>query len=83
MAERFARHFAHLSDHPVLPLHFEYAVTANERGRAAAEKLAHLFPLRRAGGLFSRRARVLDVGCAYGGFLVAFAERGADRRSRP
>ncbi len=75
--DALARHFAHLRDHPVLPLHFEYAVTANERGRAAAEKLACLFPLRRTGGLFSRRARVLDVGCAYGGFLVAFAERGA------
>ncbi len=75
--DALARHFAHLRDHPVLPLHFEYAVTANERGRAAADKLARLFPLRRTGGFFSRRARVLDVGCAYGGFLVAFAERGA------
>jgi 2-polyprenyl-3-methyl-5-hydroxy-6-metoxy-1,4-benzoquinol methylase len=75
--DALARHFAHLRDHPVLPLHFEYAVTANERGRDAAEKLSRRFPVRRSRGLFSRRTRVLDVGCAYGGFLVAFAERGA------
>lgn len=75
--DALTRHFAHLRDHPVLPLHFEYAVTSNERGRDAAEKLTRRIPLRRPRGLFSRRARVLDVGCAYGGFLVAFAERGA------
>jgi len=75
--DALARHFAHLRDHPVLPLHFEYAVTANERGRDAAEKLSRRFPVHRSRGLFSRRTRVLDVGCAYGGFLVAFAERGA------
>ncbi len=74
--EALARHFAHLRDHPVLPLHFEYAATANERGRSAAARLAPLIPMRPR-GLFARRARVLDVGCAYGGFLVAFAERGA------
>jgi SAM-dependent methyltransferase len=74
--EALARHFAHLADHPVLPLHFEYAATANARGRRAAERLERVVgPLRR--GLLSRRPRVLDVGCAYGGFLVAFAERGA------
>ena len=74
--EALARHFAHLAEHPVLPLHFEYAATANARGRAAAEQLARLVPLGRRGPL-GRRTRVLDVGCAYGGFLVAFAERGA------
>ncbi len=74
--EALARHFAHLVDHPVLPLHFEYAATANARGRAAAERLARIAPLGRR-GIWRRRTRVLDVGCAYGGFLVAFAERGA------
>jgi 2-polyprenyl-3-methyl-5-hydroxy-6-metoxy-1,4-benzoquinol methylase len=74
--EALAKHFAHLADHPVLPLHFEYAATANDRGRAAAARLERLFPLGRRGP-FGRRTRVLDVGCAYGGFLVAFAERGA------
>ena len=73
--EALARHFAHLETHPVLPLHFEYAATANARGRVAADRLAPLLPRRR--GLFGRGPRVLDVGCAYGGFLVAFAERGA------
>ena len=71
-----ARHFAPLADHPVLPLHFEYAATANERGRAAAARLARILPASRRGP-FRRRSRVLDVGCAYGGFLVAFAETGA------
>ena len=76
--EALAKHFAHLSDHPVLPLHFEYAVTANERGRAAAERLSGLLGRGRRRGFLRRAApRVLDVGCAYGGFLVAFAERGA------
>lgn len=74
--EALAKHFAHLADHPVLPLHFEYAATSNDRGRRAAAQLSRLFPAGRR-GLFRRRTRVLDVGCAYGGFLVAFAERGA------
>lgn len=74
--DALARHFAHLADHPVLPLHFEYAATANDRGRLAAARLARLLPVGRH-GLFGRRTRVLDVGCAYGGFLVAFAEAGA------
>ncbi len=92
VAERFARfrgpgsglffealceHFAHLEAHPVLPLHFEYAATANDRGERAAERLAGRLPSLHRRGLLSRRPRVLDVGCAYGGFLVAFARRGA------
>jgi 2-polyprenyl-3-methyl-5-hydroxy-6-metoxy-1,4-benzoquinol methylase len=65
-------------DHPCLPLHFEYAVTANERGRRSADRILRAAPFERRGlrGL-RRRPRVLDVGCAYGGFLVAFSERGA------
>ena len=74
--DALARHFAHLAEHPVLPLHFEYALTSNDRGRAAAERLSRHLPPRRRGP-FRRRPRVLDVGSAYGGFLVAFAERGA------
>jgi 2-polyprenyl-3-methyl-5-hydroxy-6-metoxy-1,4-benzoquinol methylase len=75
--EALAGHFAHLEDHPVLPLHFEYAATANERGERAAERLFGLLPSLGRRGAFARRPRVLDVGCAYGGFLVAFARRGA------
>jgi 2-polyprenyl-3-methyl-5-hydroxy-6-metoxy-1,4-benzoquinol methylase len=74
--EALARHFAHLVDHPVLPLHFEYAATSNARGRAAVQRLEGRARLARRVP-FARRPRVLDVGCAYGGFLVAFAERGA------
>jgi len=76
--EALAKHFAHLCEHPVLPLHFEYAATANDRGRAAAGRLSGLLQgRRRRGFLPPNRPRVLDVGCAYGGFLVAFAEKGA------
>ncbi|HEX4440434.1 MAG TPA: class I SAM-dependent methyltransferase [Thermoanaerobaculia bacterium] len=76
--EALARHKAHLVDHPCLPLHFEYAVTANDRGRRAADRILRRVPLSRRGPRWARRRpRVLDVGCAYGGFLVAFAERGA------
>lgn len=76
--DALARHKAHLVDHPCLPLHFEYAVTANARGRRAAERIVRDVPLSPRGPRWGRRRpRVLDVGCAYGGFLVAFAERGA------
>jgi 2-polyprenyl-3-methyl-5-hydroxy-6-metoxy-1,4-benzoquinol methylase len=64
-------------DNPALPMHFEYAVTANQRGRRAAERILRVAPLGRGGLRRWRRPRVLDIGCAYGGFLVAFAERGA------
>jgi len=74
--ETVAKQLADLEHHPVLPVYFEYAVTANERGRRAVKDLGRLVPVRRR-GLFRRRMRVLDVGCAYGGFLVAFAEMGA------
>jgi len=75
--EALARHKAHLVDHPCLSLHFEYAVTTNDRGRRAAERILREAPLSPRGSIWGRRPRVLDVGCAYGGFLVAFAERGA------
>jgi 2-polyprenyl-3-methyl-5-hydroxy-6-metoxy-1,4-benzoquinol methylase len=72
--DALAEHFRSLHDDPCLDMNFEYAATANDRGRALAERIekhVHL-PARRW-----RRPRVLDVGCAYGGPLVAFAERGA------
>jgi 2-polyprenyl-3-methyl-5-hydroxy-6-metoxy-1,4-benzoquinol methylase len=53
-------------------------VTANVRGRPAAERIVRAAPLPARRGWLRRRPRVLDVGCAYGGFLVAFAERGAE-----
>jgi 2-polyprenyl-3-methyl-5-hydroxy-6-metoxy-1,4-benzoquinol methylase len=75
--QALAAHKGHLVDHPCLPLHFEYAVTANERGRRSADRILKAAPLASPGRWLRRRPRVLDVGCAYGGFLVAFAERGA------
>lgn len=54
---------------PCLNLYFEYAMSTNDRGRVLAEKLAQYSEI--AG------KRYLDVGCAYAGFLVAMAERGA------
>lgn len=75
--DALAEHFAHREAHPVLPLHFEYAATSNERGERAAGRLAGLLPALGRRGVFARRPRVLDVGCAYGGFLVAFARLGA------
>jgi 2-polyprenyl-3-methyl-5-hydroxy-6-metoxy-1,4-benzoquinol methylase len=71
-----AEHFVPLDTHDCLPMYFEYAATTNARGRAAAERIARDVPLGHAPGLFRRRRRMLDLGCAYGGFLVAFAERG-------
>jgi SAM-dependent methyltransferase len=70
-----AEYYSSVRDSDSLPMHFEYAITANERGRALADRIApHLEP--RRGVRRWRRPRMLDVGCAYGGFLVAFAERG-------
>ena len=74
--DALARHKAHLVDHPCLALHFEYAVSANERGRRSAERILRAAPFSRRTPRW-RRPRMLDIGCAYGGFLVAFAERGA------
>jgi 2-polyprenyl-3-methyl-5-hydroxy-6-metoxy-1,4-benzoquinol methylase len=92
VAERFARfrepgndayfhalaeHLASLVEHPCLPMYFEYAITTNARGRAAVERLSREAGIGRKRGLLRRRPQVLDVGCAFGGFLVAFAEKGA------
>jgi 2-polyprenyl-3-methyl-5-hydroxy-6-metoxy-1,4-benzoquinol methylase len=70
-----AEYYSSVRDSDSLPMHFEYGITANERGRALADRIApHLEPRR---GLRKwRRPRMLDVGCAYGGFLVAFGKRG-------
>lgn len=64
------RHFAGIPNDQCLPMYFEFAITSNERGRRVANLLRQRTEL--------RGKRFLDVGCAYGGFLVAFAEQGAD-----
>ena len=74
--DALAEHMRPLVDHPCLPMYFEYAITTNDRGRAAASRIWHaVAPARRL--RWWRRPRVLDVGCAYGGFLIAFGEKGA------
>jgi SAM-dependent methyltransferase len=50
-------------------MYFEFALSANERGRKAAALIDSIMPL--------SGKRALDVGCAYGGFVVALDERGA------
>jgi SAM-dependent methyltransferase len=57
-----------LSGPPPEPMWFEYALSTNWRGRQLVEMLS--FDLPGTGG------RYLDVGCGFGGFLVAFSERG-------
>jgi SAM-dependent methyltransferase len=70
-------HFAGLVEHPCLEMYFEYAITSADRGRAVAERLSRRPEVSRAFGRLGGRPRVLDVGCAFGGFLVAFGEKGA------
>ena len=64
-----AGHLGHAVQHPCLTMYMEFALSTNQRGRKVADLIDRLMPL--AG------KRTLDVGCAYGGFLVAMAERGA------
>src|SRR5438132_6352734 len=65
-----ARHLSAMSGDSCLPMYFEYAITCNERGRVVANLLRKHIAV--------RGKRYLDIGCAYGGFLVAFAEEGAN-----
>ncbi|HKQ04911.1 MAG TPA: methyltransferase domain-containing protein [Blastocatellia bacterium] len=64
------KHFQSITHDPCLPLYFEFAITCNKRGRVVAELLSQRVDL--------RGKQYLDIGCAYGGFLVAFAECGAE-----
>lgn len=52
------------------PMWFDFAMSANWRGERLAEQLRPLLP---AGA-----RRYLDVGCGFGGYLVAFARLGLD-----
>lgn len=62
-------HVVPLATDPCLAMWFEFAITTNERGRRVAELLRKY--------INPRGKSYLDIGCAYGGFLVAFAELGA------
>lgn len=68
--EAMANHLSSLKGDPCLPMYFEFAITCNDRGRQIATLLQNYISL--------QGKRYLDVGCAYGGFLVAFAEQGAE-----
>jgi len=50
---------------------FEFALSANWRGRELAKAIG-------AGNALRDGARYLDIGCGFGGMLVAFAEKGYD-----
>jgi 2-polyprenyl-3-methyl-5-hydroxy-6-metoxy-1,4-benzoquinol methylase len=67
--EALCRHLAPLTGDPCVSMYFEFAITTNARGRAVAALIKPHQAL--------RGANYLDIGCAYGGFLVAFAEQGA------
>lgn len=62
-----------------IPMYFNYAMSTNLRGREAVKLL---LPYLKSNSdrfqLLKKTKRYLDVGCAYGGFLVAFAEQGFD-----
>jgi SAM-dependent methyltransferase len=62
----------HLDEILALPppdsIWFNYALSTNQRGKVVAQHFSEYFP--------ARTKRYLDVGCAYGGCLRAFAEFG-------
>ena len=61
-------------DDPTVQMWLDFTLSSVERGRAAVAAMGGT-------AAFSGR-RVLDVGCAYGGFLVAAAEAGAGAMTR-
>jgi 2-polyprenyl-3-methyl-5-hydroxy-6-metoxy-1,4-benzoquinol methylase len=67
--EALVAHMAAEADNPCIEMYFNYAISTNDRGRRVADLLARHVDL--------KGATFLDIGCAYAGFLVAFAERGA------
>lgn len=61
---------AHIVD-PVRRMHTDFALSTVKRGRVAIGRIGEHTTI--------EKKRCLDVGCAYGGFLVAFAQAGASR----
>lgn len=71
--DALCQHLAADWDDSCLDLHFGYAITSNERGRALARRLAPHLP---SGQGERGERRVLDVGCACGGVLAAYLAEG-------
>lgn len=69
LAERHGVADVFAESDPLKRLHLGFALTTVRRGHVVRDEIARHVPL--AG------KRYLDVGCAYGGFLVAFARAGA------
>lgn len=57
---------------PPRPMWFDYAMSTNLRGQEMSQLLAGHMP--------KTARRYLDVGCGFGGFLVAFARQGMEVR---
>ena len=55
---------------PPRPMWFSFALLANARGQQVVQKLAPVIP--------KGSKRYLDIGCGYGGSLVAFSKLGMD-----
>jgi 2-polyprenyl-3-methyl-5-hydroxy-6-metoxy-1,4-benzoquinol methylase len=58
------------ANHPMRDVYFEFASSTVDRGNVAAELIMNHTTI--------KGKRYLDVGCAYGGFPIAFALRGAN-----
>ncbi len=68
--EVIRRHLSGLEHYPMYPVWSQFALSTNLRGREVARRLAPYTKI--------RGRRYLDVGCAYGGYPIAFAARGAE-----
>lgn len=64
------RHFRSNAGHPMYDTWLEFALSTNVRGEAAVELVK--------GYRSICGSRVLDIGCAYGGFPIAFARSGGE-----
>ena len=57
-----------LASRPPKPMWFDFALSSNQRGEQIYQRIVSHFP--------NSRRRYLDVGCGFGGFLVAFSKYG-------
>lgn len=64
------RHLSGLEQYPMYPVWSEFALSTNLRGSEVARTLRRYTKI--------RGKRYLDIGCAYGGYPIAFAAKGAE-----